>query len=211
MAGGSGLGSRFSRVWIAATVSFVGDGVVIAAFPLMAATLTRSPALIAGTAVARGLPWLLTGLFGGVLADRMDRRRVMVTVDVCRALLVGVLVVTVAGRWATIPLLYVVGFGLGVGETVFDPAAQALLPSVVAYDGLERANGRMYASESAAKELLGPAVGGLLFASAMWAPFAIDAASFAVAALVVIGLVGTFRGRDPDRLDDGRNGSARDR
>ena len=118
-----GLGGRFTRVWLAATVSFVGDGVMLAAFPLLAATLTNSPLLIAGAQVARWLPWLITGLLGGVLADRMDRRWLMITVDSCRAVLVCALAVAIIGGWDSIPLLYIVAFGLGMGETFFDPAA----------------------------------------------------------------------------------------
>jgi MFS family permease len=188
-----GLDRRFSRLWLAATVSFVGDGVMLAAFPLLAATLTDSPLLIAGAQVARWLPWLITGLFGGVLADRLDRRRMMIAVDSCRAILVAVLAVAVVGGWDSIPLLYAVAFGLGIGETFFDPAAQALLPNIVVDERLERANGRLYASESVAKELLGPAIGGALFAIAAWTPFLIDSLSFAIAALVIAGLIGSFR------------------
>lgn len=204
---GPSLGRSFAALWWAATVSFVGDGVLLAAVPLVAAHLTRSPLLIATTQVARGLPWLLFGPFGGVVADRVDRRWAMVIVDVMRTVAVGALSIAVAGDWATMPLVLAVAFVLGAGEVFFDPAAQALVPNVVPLDRLEDANGRLYASESSAKELVGPAVGGVLFAAAMWAPFLVDAASFGLAALIVVQLSGSYR---PTRAQTGRPTVARD-
>ena len=77
---GSGLGSEFAKLWAASAASNLGDGVWLVAAPLLAVTLTRDPALVAGFAVAQRLPWLLFGLIGGALADRLDRRRAMVAV-----------------------------------------------------------------------------------------------------------------------------------
>jgi MFS family permease len=184
---------RFARLWTAATISYVGDGVLLVAFPLLAATLTDSPLAIAGAQVALWLPWLITGLLGGVVADRLDRRRIMLFVDSARAGLVALLAAAVLGSWMSIPLLYAVAFGLGLGETFFAPAGQSLLPNIVTEDRLERASGQLYASESVAKELVGSAIGGALFALAMWAPFLIDAVSFLMAAVIVGGLVGSYR------------------
>lgn len=204
---GESLGRSFAGLWSAATVSFVGDGVLLAAVPLVAAHLTRNPMLIAATQVARGVPWLMFGPFGGVVADRVDRRWAMVIVDVIRTVAVGSLSIAVAGGWATMPLVLAASFVLGTGEVFFDPAAQALVPNLVPLDRLEYANGRLYASESGAKELVGPAVGGVLFAAAMWAPFLVDAASFALAALIVVQLSGSHR---PTRVQAGQATVARD-
>jgi MFS family permease len=187
------LGARFRTLWLAASISYIGDGVALVAFPLLAVQLTSSPILVAGTQVARGLPFLLFGVIAGVIADRSDRRQVMVGVDTTRALAVALLAVLVAVDAAPIGLVFVVVFVLASGETLFDPAAAALLPNVVAMPQLERANGRLIASESTAKELVGPALGGVLFAIATWTPFALDAMSFAGAAVLVVSLPGSFR------------------
>ena len=192
------LGGRFTRLWSAATVSFLGDGVMLAAFPLAAAQLTDNAMLIAGTQIARGLPWLFFGLFGGALVDRIDRRVAMVTVDLIRAVAVAALFFAVWNGSATIALIWIIAFVLGTGEVVFDPASQALVPNVVSTDALQRASGRLIASESVAKELAGPAVGGLLFALAAWTPFLINAVSFAVAAAILAGMRGRYR---PARTD----------
>jgi predicted MFS family arabinose efflux permease len=96
----------------------------------------------------------------------------------------------------TLVLLAIAAFALGSAETLFDNAAQSLLPSVVDRDGLEVANGRLYAAEVVSNQFVGPPLGALLFAAAAAAPFLLDASSFGIAALVVLGLRGSFR---PDR------------
>jgi MFS family permease len=96
-------------------VSALGDGMYLAALPLLAATLTRDPLPVAVVRVAGWLPWLLFALPAGALVDRLDRRRVMWSVDAGRALVVGALTVAVVAGWASIPLLAVAGFLVGAG------------------------------------------------------------------------------------------------
>jgi len=117
----------------------------------------------------------------------------MVRANVARGVLVGVIAVTAASGTAQIWSLYVVAFALGVAETLFDNAAQSMLPSIVAPDLLELANGRQYAAEVVANSFAGPPVGGLLFAAAVSLPFWADAASFFVSAALIASLVGSFR------------------
>src|SRR5437764_15459520 len=71
----SRLGSRCWRLFAGNTVSSVGDGLVLVAFPLFALTLTTRPVLIAGVAIAGRLPALLFSIPAGALVDRVDRRR----------------------------------------------------------------------------------------------------------------------------------------
>ena len=127
------LGANYVRLWSAATVSNLGDGVTLAALPLLAASLTRSPTSIAAISLAGTLPWLLFALLGGALADRLDRRRTMALVDGFRMLAMGVLAVLVLTGTETLPLIAIVAFALGTAETLFDNAAQAILPNVVAH------------------------------------------------------------------------------
>jgi MFS family permease len=82
-------GSGFRRLWAASTVSALGDGMYLAALPLLAAELTRDPLAVAVVTFAGWLPWLLFALPAGALVDRLDRRRVMWVVDSVRALVVG--------------------------------------------------------------------------------------------------------------------------
>lgn len=188
-----GLGKEYRKLWAASAISNLGDGVRLTALPLLAATLTREPAAIAGIELASTLPWLLFALLAGALVDRIDRRRAMAVANTLRAILVAFLAVMVLTGEASMVLLYVVAFLLGSAETIFDNAAQAILPSLVPRDQLERANGRLYAAEMVTNQFAGPPVGAFLFVAAAAAPFFLDAASFLIAALLIVGLSGTFR------------------
>jgi predicted MFS family arabinose efflux permease len=171
--------------------------VTFVAGPLLAASLTRDPLLVAGLAFAQRLPWLLFALVSGALVDRLDRRRLMAAVDVVRCLLLGLLGVAVLLDAATVPLLYAVFFAVGVAETLFDNAAVSILPSVVARERLPRANGRLLGARVVAEELAGPPLGGLLFAFAAAVPFLLDAGTFAAAAALVAAMRGRFRVERP--------------
>jgi predicted MFS family arabinose efflux permease len=179
------LGANYWKLWTASTVSNLGDGVSLAALPLLAATLTRDPRLVAGLATAAALPWLLFALISGALVDRLDRRRVMWVVDLARGGLVAVIAIAVFTDRASIVLLYVVAFCLGTAETLFDNAAQAIMPNLVERDQLETANGRQYSAELVSNAFVGPPLGSLLFSTALAAPFWVDSASFVVAAALV--------------------------
>ncbi|MCO8127178.1 MFS transporter [Acidimicrobiia bacterium EGI L10123] len=172
------------------------------ALPLLAETLTRQPLLFAGVTVANRLPWLLFSLHAGAIADRVDRRRLMATVNALRALLVAALAAAVLTDVASIWLLYAIGFGLGVAETLFDNASQAFLPALVERDDLERANGRLMAGEIVTNQFLGPPLGGFLFGLGAAVPILLDAGTFAISAGLIAslgGLVATRRpARDPD-------------
>ncbi|MBW3618873.1 MAG: MFS transporter [Actinobacteria bacterium] len=191
------LGSNYRKLWTASFISNLGDGIDAAALPLLAAALTRDPALFAGVAVAGRLPWLVFALQAGAIADRVDRRRLMATANVVRFGLMGVLGLAILGDWASIWLLYVVAFCLGIAETLFDNAAQAIMPSVVVRPQLERANGRLYAGEMVANQFLGPPLGGFLFAVAAAVPILLDAGTFLVAAGLIAWMTGSYASRRP--------------
>ena len=171
----------------------MADGIFWVALPLLAITLTDSPALVAGVTIASRLPWLLFSLVAGALADRLDRRRTMIIVNVTRAALLGSLAVTAAAGLASLPLLYVVAFALGVAETLFDTAAQSIMPNIVEPDHLNRANGRLYAVELTMNQFVGPPVGGFLAAVAIAAAFGTGAAAYLLAAAALVAIRGAFR------------------
>ncbi|HSL59875.1 MAG TPA: MFS transporter, partial [Acidimicrobiales bacterium] len=175
------------------TVSNLGDGIFLVALPLLTAQLTRDPAAVAGVAVAQGLPWLAFSLVAGALVDRLDRRRVMWITDVARAVLVAGLALAVALDAHSVPMLYAVAFGLGLAETMFDNAAQAILPRLVPSTRLEAANGRLFAAQMLTNDFLGKPVGGLLFTIGAALPFWVDAGTFAVAALLIALVPGSYR------------------
>ncbi len=196
------LGGNFARIWTAGTISNLGDGVILGALPLLARSLSRSPTTVALITAAGSLPWLLFSLIGGVIADRSDRRRTMAVVDAFRFVAMGLLGFALIADLASIPLLVIVAFSLGIGETVFDTSSQAILPSLVADEQLETANSRLESSQIVANQFVGPPLGAWLFTAAIAAPFLIDAASFAAAAVLALTLRGSFR---PDRASTPAN------
>jgi MFS family permease len=176
------LGPDFTRLWGAAAVSALGDGVRETALPLLAAISTRNPIAVSGILFASKLPWLLATLPAGAIADRVDRRRLVVYVNLFRAGVMTVLFAAVAASVVDLWLLYAVAFLQGVGEVFSDNTAFAMLPSLVPRVGLEKANGRLEAAVVVGTNFAGPALGGVLFAAAVSTPFAVDAGTFAVAA-----------------------------
>jgi MFS family permease len=198
------LGARFNKVWAASAISLLGDGVLLSAMPLLIAGLTTNTSLISGLEVARGLPWLMFGLLGGVVADRLDRRRVMAVVDSGRCIAVGLLALAVWRDNVSVGLIWLVAFLLGSGEVFFDNSAQSILPNLVDAEKIERANARFFVTESVARDLAGPAIGAALFAHAASLPFALDSASFFAASLIVFTLSGTYRARARPRTKRAR-------
>lgn len=192
------LGREFGKLWTASTVSNLGDGVMLVATPLLAAALTRDPLLVALVTFSHRLPWILFTLISGALVDRVDRRRLMVSVGAFRTVLIGSLGLLIWADLSSIPLLCAVFFLLGTAETLFDNASQAILPQVVPRERLEKANGRLQGARIVANELAGPPFGALLFALAATIPFLFNAGSFAAAAALLLTLRGSFRATRPE-------------
>jgi MFS family permease len=177
--------SPFQRLWTATAVSNLADGVIAVAAPLLAATLTRDPALIAGLVVAQKLPWLLFSLPSGAIADRLDRRTVVQTANVLRSIALTSMAVSIALDAFSLPVLYLVFFALGLAETLFDNASSALVPSVVPDKDLERANGRLQIAYILGDSFTGPALGGVLVAVAAVAPAVFGAAGYGISVLLL--------------------------
>ena len=178
----------FRRLLAASTISNLGDGVVIAAFPLIAASISSSPQAVAGMTAAATLPWLLFGLPAGVVVDRVDRIRLMWLIDLVRAAAVGLLGFALARGNVTLATLYAVVFTLGIAETLFDSAAMAVVPAVVGEGSLETANGRLFAGQLTTNQFIGPPIGALLFGVIAALPAFFDSLTFLVSSLLLLGL-----------------------
>ncbi len=187
------LGAAYWRLWTSAGLSSLADGIVKIALPLVAIRFTRSPVLIAGLSFALTLPWLLFALQAGALADRLDRRRVMLGANCARALLLTAIVIAVALGAGSIWALYLVALSIGVAETIYDTSAQSIMPQVVKRDQLPRANGRLYAAELAANEFVGPPLAGFLTAASAAVAFAAPAVLWAVAIFALLFVRGDFK------------------
>ena len=187
------LGPNYRKLWAASAISNLGDGVRWTALPLLAASITRDPAEVAAIELAGSLPWLFFALISGAVVDRVDKRRAMVTANIIRATLMFSLAAAVSLGAGKLWVLYFIAFLLGSAETIFDNAAQAIMPAVVQRDLLERANSRLFAVEMINNQFIGGPLGGFLFAIAAAVPFLVDGASFGIAALLVAFMAGSFR------------------
>jgi MFS family permease len=188
-----GLGANFWKLFVASTLGNLGQGVTAVALPWLATTLTTNAFLIALVGVAQRLPWLVFSLHAGALADRLDRRRLMVTMSLLRALVLGGTALLIATDAMTLPALLVCALVLGFVEVLFDNTAQVILPAVVDRARLPTANGRVMSAQIVTDDFFGRPLGGLLLGVALAVPFAFDAGMALVAALALFTLRGAFR------------------
>ncbi len=202
-------GGRFAKLWAGSTASALGSGLVLVAAPLYVAAHTSDPLVVAATTGVSWLPWLLFALPGGVLVDRVDRRRLMVAIDWVRVAAMSVLAVALLTGWAGIALLDGVLFVINAGEVVFRSASQAMTPSVVERADLERANGWLVGGTTVMQGLVAGPLGGFLFVLAASLPFLVNAGTYAVSAVLVGLVAGTYRASS--RQEPGDPGAVRAR
>jgi MFS family permease len=212
------LGRSYYKLFSASIISNLGDGVGLVAYPWLASAITRNPLLVALVPMAGRLPWLLFTLPAGVITDRVDRRRIMIQMDVCRFALASVVAVAVLAKqgslpgpddvasvagtqWALYITIVLATLLLGMAEVLRDNSAQTIMPAIVAPDGLEKANGRLWAAEGVANTFAGPPLGSLLLAVSFALPFVLDSFSFLIAAALVAMIPGTFRADRPEGVE----------
>jgi predicted MFS family arabinose efflux permease len=182
------LSGSFWAYWSAASLANLGDGIRMAAFPLLAAQLTDDPFLVGAVSAVSGLPWLLTGLLAGSMADRLGARFILPAADISRVVVLAALIVLLLTDRAGIPVVLAAAFLLGVAETLRDTAAATVLPRLVPRSQLERAGGRLNAGALIGNEFIGPVLGGVLFAAGTALPFLASGAVTAFAVLLVLSL-----------------------
>ncbi|MDT0213764.1 MFS transporter [Rothia sp. ARF10] len=167
----SRLGRPFRWLVSASWTSNIGDGIALAAGPLLVASQTRNPTLVAMAALLQRLPWLLLGLWAGAIADRLDRKRIIVTANALRVLVVVALCGFIVSDHVSIAVVLVTMFLYGVCEVFADSTAGTLLPMLVRRDDLRTGQVRLQAGFLTANQLVGPPVGAFLFAAGMAWPF----------------------------------------
>jgi MFS family permease len=202
------LGSRFAKLWTASTTSALGSGLATIAAPLYVAAHTKSPLIVSATTGVAWLPWLLFALPGGVLVDRVDRRRLMIAIDWTRVGAMGILATALLTGWSSIALLDAVLFVINAGEVVFRSASQTMTPAVVPRAALERANGWLVGGTTVMQQMIAGPLGGFLFVVSACVPFFVNAGTYAASA-VLVGLVGgTYRAARTSA--DGSDGARRE-
>ena len=179
------LGRSFRWLLAAFVVTNIGDGVAIAAGPLLVASLTRDPFLVSLALLSEYLPHLLFGLLAGAFADRHDRRRIVAGVNLARSAVLVVLTTTIVTGAANIGVVLFALFVLGTAEAFADAASSTLIPSLVARADLGIANARMQGAALLLNQLAAPPIGAFVFALGMALPFAANAACFALGAILI--------------------------
>lgn len=187
------LGTSFRWLVASSWTTNLGDGLMMAAGPLLVASQTRNPVLVAAAAMASQLPWLVFGLVAGAMADRLDRRVLVMAMDAARAVvLAGLCVVIVTGH-VNIWLVMAAMFLIGLAEVFADSATGTLVPMLVDKRDLGIANARIQVGFLTANQLVGPAVGAVIFAAGMALPFMIQTVCVALG-VVLVSRIGTPRG-----------------
>ena len=181
----SRLGRSFRWLLASSFISNVGDGIALAAGPLLVASLTHDPFIVSMALLAQQLPNLLFGLPAGAIADRYDRRRIIAAVNLARAAVLAVLAATLVGGVVSIAVVLLTLFILGTAEIFADVSSNSLVPRVVPREHLGVANARLTGSFLLTNELLGPPIGAFLFTVGLGLPFAANAACFALGAVLV--------------------------
>ena len=175
----------FRLVWSAAAVSWLGDSLAFLGFMWLAYDVGGAGGVIA-VRVADSVPSVIVGLLGGVVADRVERRRLMIGADLLRAAALGiVLSTTLAGVRPTVLALAATMFLIRIGDSFFEPASGAMLPDVVPQASLQRANSVFHATGEAISGLAMGGAGLLLIVVPLGQFFTIDAVSFLLSALLL--------------------------
>jgi MFS family permease len=185
----SRLGHSFRWLLASSAISNIGDGVALAAGPLLVASLTQDPLLVSFALLAQQLPNLIFGIPAGAIADRFDRRRIVAAVNLVRAAVLVVLAATIVGEAVSIAIVLLTLFVLGTAEIFADVSSNSLVPRVVPREHLGVANARLTGSFLLTNQLMGPPIGAFLFSAGMALPFAANAACFALGALLVTRVV----------------------
>jgi len=183
------MGTSFRWLVGSAWAGNLGDGIGLAAGPLLVATQTSDPLLVAMAGLLQRLPWLLFGLYAGVLADRIDRRLLVIAVDLVRAGVLVVLTTALVTDHVNVTVVLITMFLLGTAEVFVDTTTNTLLPMLVDKRDLGIGNARLMTAGITMNQLVGPALGAVLFAAGTALPFVVQALCLAFGAVLISRMV----------------------
>ena len=182
------MGPAFNRMWAGSILSNLADGVLIAAAPLLAISLTDSTVLISLIGAMVMLPWLLFAIPIGVVVDRIDRRFILAGANAIRSLVVGALSLGIASDKVNIFWLLITAFVLGTCEVASDTTAQSLIPQILPKEKFEKGNSRLQISEVVVQGFIGAPLSGFLYAIAIYLPFFINSLGYAFATFFALSI-----------------------
>ena len=203
------------KLWFATAISNLGSGVSFVAYPWIASSLTRSPLTLSLIGLMGALPWLLFSLPAGVITDRLDRRKLIISMDLMRGVITAGVAIAI---WSSsteftlihdlsklsivhsnnllLTLLMVAAFLLGCGEVLGNNASQTFIPKIVPTEKLQDANGKLWVAESITANFMGPPLAGLLLGISVIIPFIFDATTFFFSAGLILLITGNFKSND---------------
>ncbi len=193
------MGRRFWIVWVSSSASYLAEGLIFGALPVLAASLTLDARLISLTDALHQTGWLLLGLVSGVAADVLPRLRIMWMANGVRAVTAGVFASLVATGHASLLLVYALGFLLGLAAPFFDNASASILPELVPARQFQQANSLTQIAMAVAGNLLGPVAGTVLFVLWPAAPFGLAGLAYAAGTAITVWLA--RREPAPERPD----------
>ena len=193
------LGRRYRWLVSSSWVGSVGDGIALSAGPLLVASETKSAFLVASAAFLQRLPWLFLGLYAGVIADRLDRRVLLVVSESFRALVIGVLCLGLFTTHVDVSLVLAAMLLLGIADVFSDTTSGTLLPMLVEKEQLGFANSRLMGASVVGQGLLGPPLGAFLFAAGRAWPF-LTQAILVTLALLLVTQIGSAPGSSAQRV-----------
>ncbi len=193
------LGAGFRWLLASSWTSNLGDGISIAAGPLLVASLTDDAVLVSLAALLQWLPPLLFALYAGVISDRLDRRLIVVSVDALRAMVLAAVAISIMSGTVSIAIVLGALFVIATAEVFADNASQTLLPMLVKRDDLTIGNSRIQAGFVTLNQLAGPPLGAALFAIGMALPFIGQAVLIGAGALLVTRIALPSHRRDQGR------------
>lgn len=199
-----GLSVNYWKVFSSTTISSIGSGISAVALPWIASSLTRDPIAISLVALAGQLPWILFTLHAGVLIDRLDKKRILILMDLMRGLITLLIAIMIllnqnelgdvtrvnreldGTKWAILSLLIIAHLAMGFATVLADTTSQAVMPAVANKEQLTHANGRIWAAISVSEQFIGPPIGSFLLGVAAFLPLLIDATSFFFSAGLIL-------------------------
>jgi len=209
------LGPAFNRMWGASLLTNLADGVLIAAAPLLAVSLTKNPVLISAISALVMLPWLLFAIPIGAIVDRVDRRFLLAGANASRFVIAALIALSIATDTITIYILLLATFLIGMCEVTADITSQSLIPQILEKSEYEKGNSRFQISETVVQGFVGTPLSGFLYAVAIYLPFVINSVGFLVAAALAASIPVKFlqdirieesADKKPDFVEDMRFG-----
>lgn len=182
------LGPAFNRMWGASLLTNLADGVLIAAAPLLAVSLTKNPVLISAISALVMLPWLLFAIPIGAIVDRVDRRFLLAGANSIRCVIAALIALAISTHTITIYWLLLATFLIGICEVTADTTSQSLIPQILDKSQFEKGNSRFSMSETVIQGFVGTPLSGFLYAAAIYLPFIINSLGFLVAAALALSI-----------------------